>query len=107
MTEPAKPAAAAEGGSSLDKFKAWNAGFCPAGQDVKCTEQQGNIIFYCNIISPGWGTCISSFWNTSGCNWHAYGLGIVQSCMASLCCLGWYMSYLHGLKIKNESAGKK
>ena len=80
-------------------------GCCPEAM-VDVSETAGLTILILNIIDCNLGTTISSCIDRKGCNWSAFFLGWGHGLLMPICCLGWIMGIMHGLKIYERSKGK-
>ena len=56
------------------------------------------ILFY-NIVAPGMGTIIQSYYHKDGCNCGTYFVGILQMVTAVIL-VGWIWSIWHGMEVK-------
>ena len=79
---------------------------CPESA-VDVSESAAMVIFIFNIISPGFGTLISSCLDRKGCNCTAFLVSYLQGFAVILCLYGWYWSIMHGIAIKENSQGKQ
>ena len=79
---------------------------CPESA-VDVSETAAMVIFVFNIISPGFGTLISSCLDRKGCNCTAFLVSYLQGFAVILCLYGWYWSIMHGIAIKENSQGKQ
>ena len=93
------------GGHNQQQHVIIDQGFCSDAM-VDVSETGGLVILILNIISPGFGTLISSCMDREGCNFSAFCLAWLQSLLVFVCLLGWVMSIMHGLKVYEFSKGK-
>ena len=73
---------------------------------IDCSESAAMVVLILNIISPGFGTLISSCLDRQGCNMSAFFLAFGQSFLVIVCLLGWAMAIIHGLNVYNFNKGK-
>jgi hypothetical protein len=72
---------------------------------VDITESQALLCFILNIIWPGFGTFVSSFLDSEGCNMTAFVTSLLQSLLGGLA-VGWVWSIAHGYFLYTGSKGK-
>ena len=68
----------------------------------KVPDPWGIIILICNILAPGFGTCISAYCKDDGFCFMALLLGWLQAILTSIL-IGWIWSIWHGYKIYEVS----
>jgi hypothetical protein len=73
---------------------------------VRITQLKALFCFIFNIILPGFGTFVSSFLDSEGCNMSAFATSLLQMLFGGLVC-GWVWSIAHGYFLYIGSKGKK
>ena len=58
----------------------------------------GMLVFVLNIIFPGFGTMIQSYYHKDGCSVSTWLIGLMQSILA-ICIVGWIWSIYHGYHV--------
>ena len=61
-------------------------------------EPWGVIVLICNIVFPGLGTEIQSYYAKDGCSCGTYMVGVAQS-ITSIFIVGWIWAIWHGLEV--------